>query len=197
MEPGLARLLMDEINLRPQLCHMGIYTDRQDEMQSFYERVLGLVVSDTGVAHKFKRRIVFMTADPLRHHQFVLVARQEGDPAVSPLFQISFKVNSLQVLREVRRRAVQAGATDFRPMNHGNSWSLYFNDPEGNRVEVYMETPWYVAQPFADDLDLNLSDAQIHQVTEARLGPLDNAMSADAWSVAMAQKIKNSPFALS
>ena len=43
-------------------------------------------------------------------------------------------------------------------MNHGNSWSLYFNDPEDNTVEIYMDTPWYVAQPFADDLDLDLPD---------------------------------------
>jgi len=185
---------MDASDLRPQLAHMGIFTDRQDEMQAFYERVLGLVVSDTGVAHKFKRRIVFMTSDPRRHHQFVLVARQPGDPPVSPLFQISFKVESLKVLRAVRERAIRAGASNFRPMNHGNSWSLYFEDPERNTVEVYMETPWYVAQPFADDLDLALSDAEIHRITEARLGEFDNSRAAAAWSESMAAKLRNQPF---
>lgn len=185
---------MSDLTLRPQLCHMGIFTDHQDEMQAFYERVLGLVVSDTGVAHKFKRRIVFMTADPRRHHQFVLVARQEGDPPVSPLFQISFKVESLQMLRAVRRRAIEAGVQDFRPMNHGNSWSLYFSDPEGNMVETYMETPWYVAQPFADDLDFDLSDEEIYRVTQARLTPLDKSMSAEAWSAGMAEKLRGVPF---
>lgn len=185
---------MELSETRPQLSHMGVFTDRQDEMQAFYERVLGLVVSDTGVAHKFKRRIVFMTADARQHHQFVLVQRQEGDPPVSPLFQISFKVPSLDLLRAVRDRAMAAGATHFRPMNHGNSWSLYFNDPEGNTVEVYMETPWYVAQPFADDLDLSLTDAEIHRVTEARLGQFDNATAAREWSALMTQKLRNQSF---
>jgi catechol 2,3-dioxygenase len=173
---------------------MGIFTDRQEEMQAFYENVVGLVVSDTGVAHKFKRRIVFMTSDPRQHHQFVLVARQPGDPAVSPLFQISFKVGSLQMLRSVRDRAQRAGATNFRPMNHGNSWSLYFNDPENNTVEIYMETPWYVAQPFADDLDLSLSDDEIHRVTQLRLGEFDNATAAAEWSERMAEKLRSQPF---
>lgn len=84
---------------RPQLSHMGIFTDHQEEMRAFYETALGLVVSDTGVAHKFKRHIVFMTSDPRQHHQFVLVQRQPGDPARGPLFQVSFKVGSLAELR--------------------------------------------------------------------------------------------------
>jgi catechol 2,3-dioxygenase len=179
---------------RPQLSHLGIYTDHQDEMQAFYEQVLGLVVSDTGVAQKFKRRIVFMTSDPRQHHQFVLVARQEGDPPRGPLFQASFKVHSLDALRTARRRALAMGVNDFRPMNHGNSWSLYFSDPEGNTVEVYMDTPWYVAQPFADELDLSLPDTEIHRLTEARLGEQDTAMAAAHWSERMAARLQSNPY---
>lgn len=49
---------MDSPDYRPQLCHLGIYTDRQDEMQAFYERVVGLVVSVTcpSVRSTFPRR---------------------------------------------------------------------------------------------------------------------------------------------
>lgn len=184
------------VQQRPQLSHMGIFTDKQEEMCVFYTKVLGLVVSDTGVAHKFKRRIVFMTSDPKQHHQFVLVARQPGDPACSPLFQISFKVRSLQALREARARAIAAGASNFRPMNHGNSWSLYFNDPEANTVEVYMETPWYIAQPFADDLDLDLGDDEIHRLTEARLKSTDESKSAEEWSRHMAERLASTPYAI-
>lgn len=185
---------MTQEQARPQLSHMGIFTDHQDEMQAFYEGVLGLVVSDVGVAHKFKRRIVFMTSDPRQHHQFVLVARQPEDPPRSPLFQISFKVHTLDALRGARTRAIQCGATNFRPMNHGNSWSLYFNDPEDNTVEVYMETPWYIAQPFADDLDLDLPDTEIQRLTEARLGQFDTAKSAAEWSQSMAAKFEKTTY---
>jgi catechol 2,3-dioxygenase len=179
---------------RPQLAHLGIYTDHQEEMQGFYERVLGLVVSDTGVARKFKRRIVFMTADPRQHHQFVLVARQPEDPPRGPLFQVSFKVESLVALRAVRRRALDHGATNFRPMNHGNSWSLYFDDPEGNTVEVYMDTPWHVAQPFADDLDLDLPDAEILALTEERLRASESFRPVDEWRSAMSETLRASPY---
>ena len=185
---------MRDEDSRPQLAHIGIDTDHQDEMQAFYERVLGLAVSDAGVAHKFKRRIVFVTADPRQHHRFVLVARQPEDPPRGPLFQVSFRVQSLAALRAARQRALDHGATDFRPMNHGNSWSLYFNDPEGNTVEVYMDTPWYVAQPFADDLDLDLADAAILSLTEARLREIESFRPADQWSSAMTATLRDAPY---
>ena len=40
-------------------------------------------------------------------------------------------------------------------MDHGNAWSLYFRDPEGNRLEVFCDTQWYVEQPCLEDLDLS------------------------------------------
>ena len=181
-------------DLRPQLSHLGVYTDHQDEMQAFYENVLGLVVTDVGIAHKFKRRIVFMSSSPDQHHQFVLVRREPGDPQRGPLFQLSFKVATLAGLRAARDRALDQGATNFRPMNHGNSWSLYFNDPEDNTVEIYMDTPWYVAQPFADDLDLTLSDDEIHRITAARLHGIEGALSATDWSASMSNRLQNDPY---
>jgi hypothetical protein len=37
----------------------------------------------------------------------------------------------------------------------------HFLDPEGNTVEVYLDTPWYVPQPHGDPLGLEKSDSQI------------------------------------
>ena len=179
---------------RPQLSHIGLYTDHQDEMRAFYENVLGMVVTDSGVAHKFKRRIVFMTGSPDQHHQFVLVARQPGDPVRGPLFQVSFKVSSLDEMRETRDRAMRFGATNFRPMNHGNSWSLYFSDPEQNTIEIYLDTPWYLPQPFADDLDLNLPDTEIEALTEARVRSVSGSCSAAQWSASVNQRLSQTSF---
>ena len=186
--------MMNTSSSRPELSHLGIFTDRQEEMLAFYEQVLGLVVTDAGVAQKFKRRIVFMTSHPERHHQFVLVARTPEDPPCSPLFQISFRVHSLALLREAHIRAMAAGVIHFRPINHGNSWSLYFEDPERNTIEVYMETPWYIAQPFADDLDLSLTDKEIFQITEARLKEFDTTKAAEQWSLHMEERLAAKPF---
>ena len=38
-------------------------------------------------------------------------------------------------------------------MNHGNAWSVYFRDPEGNRIEIFCDTEWYIEQPCVEDLD--------------------------------------------
>lgn len=174
----------------PQLSHLGIYTDQQDRMQAFYERVLGLLVTDAGVARKFQRRIVFMSSAADRHHQFVLVQRETGDPPRGPMFQISFMVASLDDMRRIRRRAIECEASNFRPLNHGNSWSLYFEDPECNTVEIYLDTPWYVAQPFADDLDLGMTDEQIYRLTEERVRALAGSCPAAEWSMRMAARLQ-------
>jgi len=184
---------MPDSSLRPQLAHLGIYTDQQERMQAFYERVLGLVVTDEGVAHKFKRRIVFMSSSPEQHHQFVLVQREPEDPPRGPLFQLSFKVDSLDALRTMRERALRHGARQLRPMNHGNSWSLYFDDPEDNMVEIYLDTPWYVAQPFADDLDLDQSDENIRTLTEHRVHEANRSSSATEWSLGMTERLRTTP----
>ena len=33
---------------------------------------------------------------------------------------------------------------------------LYLRDPEGNRVEVFIDTPWHVTQPYREPMDLSL-----------------------------------------
>jgi catechol 2,3-dioxygenase len=38
---------------------------------------------------------------------------------------------------------------------HGNAMSIYFRDPEGNRLEVFMDTPWYCEQPLREPIDLD------------------------------------------
>jgi catechol 2,3-dioxygenase len=81
--------------------------------------------------------------------------------------QISFVVPAIQSLRDICASALARGATQMRGLNHGNALSIYFADPEGNTVEVYVDTPFYVAQPHGDPLDLEKSDAEILAETEA------------------------------
>jgi len=174
----------------PNLTHMGIYTDQPEAMQRFYGAVLGLVVSDSGVGRHFRRRIIFMTGDPRQHHQFVLVVREEGDPPGGALFQASFKVQSLDELRQVVRRVNKQGARGLRQLNHGNAWSVYFSDPDNNAVEVYMDTGWYVPQPFADPLPLELSDAEIRTLTDERVRAVAGTLPQTEWSEQIAGRLK-------
>jgi catechol 2,3-dioxygenase len=81
--------------------------------------------------------------------------------------QLSFKVAAIDDLRRTRASALAEGATNMRGMNHGNALSIYFADLEGNTVEVYLDTPWYVPQPHGDPLDLGKPDDEIWAETEA------------------------------
>ena len=150
--------------MKPQLSHVGIYVHDSETMIRFYEEVLGLTVTDRGLSSSSKQPITFMSSTPDQHHQFVMVQGRTKD-APSTVNQLSFKVESLKALREVADKARSRGLA-LRQTSHGNAWSVYFPDPEGNFIEIYMDTPWHVAQPHADPIDFSLSDEQIHGQTE-------------------------------
>lgn len=150
--------------MKPQLSHVGIYITDSDTMIRFYEEVLGLTVTDRGLSTSSKQPITFMSSTPDQHHQFVMVQGRAKD-APSTINQLSFKVDSLKQLREVATKARTRGLT-LRQTSHGNAWSVYFPDPEGNFVEIYMDTPWHVAQPHGDPIDFSASDEEIYAQTE-------------------------------
>ncbi len=173
----------------PNLSHMGVFTDRPEAMERFYSVVLGMVVSDRGRGSAFPRQIIFMTGDPAQHHQFVLVVREDGDPQCGALFQASFKVKTLTELREVMARATAEAAADLKAINHGNAWSVYFRDPDRNMVEVYLDTGWYVPQPFADPLPLDLTDGEIRAITDKRVRGVPDAKPHEEWAREIAEQL--------
>jgi catechol 2,3-dioxygenase len=95
--------------------------------------------------------------------------------------QLSFKVSTIADLRWIRERALAEGATQMRGLNHGNALSIYFSDPEGNTVEAYLDTPWYIPQPHGDPLDLELSDEAIWAKTEALCRAAPGFMPLTQW----------------
>jgi catechol 2,3-dioxygenase len=153
--------------IRAKLAHMGIFVRDRDTMVKFYTDVLGLMVTDQGPGRAPGMHLTFMSADPGEHHQVVLVTGRPEDTGFNPINQVSFLVESLGQLREVHQRALARGATDMRLVNHGNAWSIYFRDPEGNTLEAYLHTPFHVPQPHGEPLDLSKSDAEILHATEA------------------------------
>src|SRR5690349_21517841 len=144
----------------PSLAHMGMFCFDLDKVATFYREVFDMVETDRGQGITMPFRIVFLSASPQQHHQLALASsRAEG--SASTVMQLSFKVQTLDHLREARRRALARGATRMRGLNHGNALSIYFADPEDNTVEVYLDTPWYVSQPHGDPLDLERPDDEL------------------------------------
>jgi len=153
--------------IRAKLTHMGIHVHDLDAMVRFYTEVLGLIVADRGPGRAPGTELVFMTADPACHHQVVLVTGRPDTSGFNPINQVSFTVGSLAELREVHERALARGATGMRTVSHGNAWSIYFRDPEGNTLEAYLDTPFHVPQPHGEPLDLSQPDEAILRETEA------------------------------
>ena len=58
-----------------------------------------------------------------------------------------------------------ANTPNIDPVLHGNAWSVYFSDPEGNRLEVFTDSDWYIEQPIRESIDLSLPEAQIRKLT--------------------------------
>ena len=166
---------------RPTPAHVGIFVFDLDRMVDFYTTVFRLTITDEGLGKNFGNRLVFMSASEDQHHQLVLSAGRSKDSPVSTVMQLSFLVPSLQELRLNRDLAVARGATELRPMNHGNAWSLYYFDPEGNRVEVYLDTPYYVAQPYGAPLDLDCSEAELLSATLAMVQDDPSFLPAEVW----------------
>lgn len=165
----------------PNLSHVGVSCFDIDLMIDFYTSVFDLKLTDKGPGSTFPFMLAFLSANPIQHHQLALAQnRPEGAP--STVMQLSFKVNTLDDLREARDRALNKGATKMRGLNHGNAISIYFMDPEENTVEVYFDTPWYVAQPHGDPLDLEKSDAEIWAETEKIVRADPTFMTVEDWA---------------
>ncbi len=173
----------------PQLTHMAVFARDLPAMQHFYADVLGLVVSDQGRSGNLGVELIFMTADPDKHHQFVLVSGRAAD-AVGNVQQVSFLVGNLAALRQVHARAVAAGGAAPRCVSHGNAFSAYFPDPEGNTVEVYCDTPWYVPQPFGVAIDLSRPDAALEAENEALCRATPGFLPRAEWQAGVAARIR-------
>ncbi len=146
--------------------HVGLHCVDLPRMVDFYTRVLGFTETDRGVARGYD--IVFTSWDPADHHQVALVAGRPDLAGFNHINQLSFRVPQLEDVQSVWRRVKdEAGVHDLRGTNHGNAFSMYFRDPEGNRLEVFCDTPWYISQPCIEPLDLSRPAAEVLAEAEA------------------------------
>lgn len=153
--------------------HMGLSVKDIAKMEDFYSRVLGFTVTDRGTAGGMQ--LVFLSRNPMDHHQIVLATgRPESLPANTAnaqfgpsINQISFKMGSLGDLRGLNQRLQEEGGRNLFPANHGIAWSIYAHDPEGNNLEFFVDSEWYITQPFLIPLDFTKSDDEIVALTRS------------------------------
>ena len=160
--------------------HVGVFVHDLDKMVDFYTRVLGLVISDRAVRND-GGEIAFLTLDPSEHHQVVFASGRPADLAYNMIQQLSFRAPDLSSLRKAYVALKGEPIVELGPISHGNAISAYFRDPEGNRLEVFIDTKWHVPQPCAAPVDLMQPDDEIMSFVERQIAELSGVTMRSEW----------------
>ncbi len=171
------------------LSHCVMYVYDFEMMKDFYTNVMGFHLSDIGSARG--NDICFMTLDPeLDHHQLALAGGRKGDRDAGSLNHLAFRLKSLPDLR-TRYDALMAAdnVSDIDPITHGSWLSVYYRDPENNRMEFFVDTPWYMKQPIVEPLDMSLSDDEMMRLTEQTYRDWPDFRPMEEWKAETRKKL--------
>jgi catechol-2,3-dioxygenase len=164
--------------------HFGIFVVDITLMKKFYTEVLGYYTTDEG-QFPDGQQLVFLSRDPAEHHQIILVGGRPDKGGFNLVNQISFYIEDLPALQSFYQLLIENEVDDLQAVTHGNAWSVYFRDPEGNRIEVYTDTPWYVSQPLRQKIDLSEDAESIYAQTESLCQNLPGFCSRTQWQASM------------
>ena len=179
-----------------QFSHFGLNVRDLDKMEDFYTRVIGFTVTDRGEAVGLT--LSFLSMDPLEHHQLVLCTGEPDELGGNkrkamfggPVNQVSFRLEALDDLRIMYNRLKdEVGEDNLLLGNHCISWSVYGHDPEGNTVECFVDSPWFVDQPFFEPFDLSKTDDELMAETEAMARDMPSFQPYTAWREASGKKM--------
>ena len=174
---------------RLTMSHATLAVNDLESMLDFYTGTLGFHVTNRGDMPG-GGQMAFVSQDPAEHHQIVFISGMPGpEHQFVMVDHLAFRTGSLDDLRTIGARLDAAEVEGVIPINHGNAWSLYFNDPEGNGLECFVDSPFHVAQPFADGLDLSADDAAIEADTRAKVHDDDEFQSLADWQAAFAARL--------
>ena len=148
------------------LGHVGIYAEDIMKQRDFYTRVIGLKIADEDL----DRGISFLSANPdNEHHEFALMKGRVTDGDTKLIQQISFIVPTVEDLKEYHQRLKAENAKINRIVSHGNALGMYFEDPEGNQIELYYKTGFDVPQPHGDVIDLEAPVEELLDIARAAI----------------------------
>jgi catechol-2,3-dioxygenase len=127
-----------------QLAHVVRRTSRFEEMVRWYCTVLGAeVVHSDGM-------LAFLTYDE-EHHRIAIagIPGLEEQPAMAAgTDHIAFTYADFGDLIHTFKRLKAVGIVPYWCINHGPTTSMYYKDPDGNRVELQVDN-----MPTADAID--------------------------------------------
>jgi catechol 2,3-dioxygenase len=119
------------------LGHVVLKVRDRDRSEAFYKDVLGLPL----VARMEKYKMSFFSLG--NHHDFAIAEvgseAASADANMPGLAHVAFKVGDDLAALKRAKADLDAAGVEIRAVDHGVSQSLYFNDPDGNGLEVYVD----------------------------------------------------------
>ena len=136
--------------------HVGLRSANPAASAEFYRDVLGMeIVGESTPDHPLGATAFLSSRPDEESHEIALFA----NPILA---HVAFKVSSLAELRSFHARIVEKNIPIKFVFNHRVSFAFYFDDPDGNMIEVYWPTgdlSW--RQPHAEPLDLSQPDEDL------------------------------------
>jgi catechol-2,3-dioxygenase len=124
-------------------------------LAEFYRDVLGMTITGSSNADGPFGTTAFLSSRPEEEdHELAIFASAKYR-------HLAFKVASLADLRALYHQVVARGISVKLTMIHGCALAFYFDDPEGNMIEIYWPTDLRNHQPNGDRLDLDASDEDL------------------------------------
>ena len=140
--------------------HAFVNVKHLDTMVSFYTEALGFRVNDRADG------IAFLSQLDDEHHQIAFSENAKQTDASTRVGHFAFRVESLEeIMRLYRELTAHEDVGKVAPITHGNTWSIYFHDPERNGIEVFCDTPWDADQPFAEPWDPKMNRTDLETYT--------------------------------
>lgn len=122
----------------PVIGHVHLKVSDLERSVAFYRDVIGLEVQQY-----FGTSAAFMSADGYHHHLGLNVWESKGGtpaPKHHPgLYHTAFLYPDRKSLGNAVRRVLEHGVVLEGAADHGVSEAVYFNDPDGNGIELYRD----------------------------------------------------------
>ena len=134
--------------IKPRFHHVTLKTCRLDEMVEWYHVVIGAKVT-------FKDRFNAWTTNDAANHRVAFLAAPglRGDDSRSlhtGMHHSAFEYDTFDDLMRSYRRMADHGILPAFCLDHGLTFSLYYEDPEGNFVELQSDNfgDWKLSTEF-------------------------------------------------
>jgi catechol 2,3-dioxygenase len=129
----------ETIDPRTDIGHVHLKVSDLDRAIAFYRDVLGFELQQ-----QLGDQAAFLSAGGYHHHIGLNTWESKGGsrppPGTTGLYHVAIRFPDRRALARALERVLQAGIR-VGASDHGVSEAIYFEDPDGNGIEIYRDRP--------------------------------------------------------